>query len=747
MDMNMKYLVVGLLLLVVAMALAACGQAAPAPVQETAAPAPTQACPEVPEATACPAPPEPVVADVPFEEQWAASPHNDLTAEAFIHWNEDDPAEVPESCAKCHSTPGYLDFLGADGTAAGTVDAPAEIGTTVQCAACHNDVTVAKTSVVFPSGIEITDLGDQSRCMECHQGRASSVQVDEAITENVGEEFDTVNEELGFINIHYFAAAATRLGTEVKGGYEYSGKTYDARFDHIAGYDTCISCHNPHTLEVKVDECAACHTGVASVEDLRNVRMQGSIKDYDGDGDLSEGIAFEIEGLQGMLMTAIQAYATEVSGTAIIYDAGRHPYFFIDSNANGSADEDEVNSDNSYNAWTGRLVKAAYNYQTSLKDPGAFAHGGKYIIELLYDSIEDLNTQISTPVDLSTASRLDAGHFASSEEPFRHWDEEGLVPGDCAKCHSASGLPTFLGEASRNRDGVTGVTVAVHPSSGLNCATCHDDVSTFTRRLVEQVKFPSGAVVDIGNPDSNLCLNCHQGRESTVSVNAAIQRAAAASDDMVSEALSFRNPHYFAAGATLLGTEAKGAYEYDGKTYNPRFTHVPDFQSCVNCHDTHALTVRVEACSGCHTGVTSVEDLQTIRMTEGDFDGDGDETEGLAQEVATMEDEVYLAMQAYAMETSGTGIVYDAHAYPYFFADTNGNGEADEDEVNSDNSYSGWTPRLLRAAYNFQWVAKDPGAFAHNGQYILQVLYDSLEDLGGDVAGKTRPETPPPPAP
>jgi hypothetical protein len=46
---------------------------------------------------------------------------------------------------------------------------------------------------------------------------------------------------------------------------------------------------------------------------------------------------------------------------------------------------------------------------------------------------------------------------------------------------------------------------------------------------------------------------------------------------------------------------------------------------------------------------------------------------------------------------------------------------------------------LLRAAYNYQWVQKDPGAFAHNGKYILQVLYDSIADIGGDVTGLTRP--------
>ena len=53
--------------------------------------------------------------------------------------------------------------------------------------------------------------------------------------------------------------------------------------------------------------------------------------------------------------------------------------------------------------------------------------------------------------------------------------------------------------------------------------------------------------------------------------------------------------------------------------------------------------------------------------------------------------------------------------------------------------YAGWTPRILKAAYNYQYVQKDPGAFAHNGQYILQVLYDTIQDLGGDMTGMVRP--------
>ena len=71
--------------------------------------------------------------------------------------------------------------------------------------------------------------------------------------------------------------------------------------------------------------------------------------------------------------------------------------------------------------------------------------------------------------------------------------------------------------------------------------------------------------------------------------------------------------------------------------------------------------------------------------------------------------------------------------------DTNGNDTADPDESVAENGFKAWAPRLLKAAYNYQYVAKDPGAFAHNGKYIIQVLYDGVEDLGGDVSKMTRP--------
>ena len=102
-----------------------------------------------------------------------------------------------------------------------------------------------------------------------------------------------------------------------------------------------------------------------------------------------------------------------------------------------------------------------------------------------------------------------------------------------------------------------------------------------------------------------------------------------------------------------------------------------------------------------------------------------------------------VAIQAYAAETTGVAVVYASSAYPYFFIDSNSDGTAAPDEAIYPNRYQSWTPRLLKAAYNYQLVAKEPAIFTHNPHYALQLLYDSLEDLSQvvpvDLSDLTRP--------
>ena len=58
----------------------------------------------------------------------------------------------------------------------------------------------------------------------------------------------------------------------------------------------------------------------------------------------------------------------------------------------------------------------------------------------------------------------------------------------------------------------------------------------------------------------------------------------------------------------------------------------------------------------------------------------------------------------------GTGVVF-LSGYPYFSNIT--------------------TVAQLRAAYNWQVADKEPCGYIHNGDYIQQLLYDSIVDMGG----------------
>jgi hypothetical protein len=161
---------------------------------------------------------------------------------------------------------------------------------------------------------------------------------------------------------------------------------------------------------------------------------------------------------------------------------------------------------------------------------------------------------------------------------------------------------------------------------------------------------------------------------------------------------------------------------------------------CKDCHEVHALEVKIEACAACHSGAADPNDPATYRMDTTDYDGDGDTTEGIKAEIDAYAEKLYVAIQAYAKE-KGTPIVYDAATYPYFFVDADEDGVADTGE-NGPVGYNAWTPTLLEAGYNYQYYQKDPGAFTHNPKYVLQFLYDSIESLGGDLAGLARPAVP-----
>jgi len=161
--------------------------------------------------------PATLMPEIPFLDSWRQSPHADITREAFRHWDEEDDKMIPEACSKCHSTSGFLDYLGADGSTEGTVDVKhspdPEHAMGIACIACHNDVSRNMSVVTFPSGVEQEVFTADARCMTCHAGRNSTVQVDEKIAEAGAPGEDATAEDLEFVNIHYRAVSAKRVGS------------------------------------------------------------------------------------------------------------------------------------------------------------------------------------------------------------------------------------------------------------------------------------------------------------------------------------------------------------------------------------------------------------------------------------------------------------------------------------------------------------------------------------------------------
>jgi hypothetical protein len=171
-----RFILLALLVLALGLLLAACGQSEPPAPQPAATQVPCPecpACPTCPPPVTCPEPeacPEPVVATVPFEEEWANSPHNDIDSVSFSYWNTADPAVIPPVAPSATARQASSISWALTALRQGDQRRERPRRHHRHLRACHNDVTVDKTSVVFPSGVEIANLGGEATCMECHQG-------------------------------------------------------------------------------------------------------------------------------------------------------------------------------------------------------------------------------------------------------------------------------------------------------------------------------------------------------------------------------------------------------------------------------------------------------------------------------------------------------------------------------------------------------------------------------------------------
>lgn len=324
---------------------------------------------------------------------------------------------------------------------------------------------------------------------------------------------------------------------------------------------------------------------------------------------------------------------------------------------------------------------------------------------------------IAVPNARVIARWAESGHSDATSEAFRHWDEDGAIEPVCSVCHSSIGFRSFYG-LDGGEPGLPSSPVQL--GGVVDCETCHNP----NIGAIAEVTLPSGVTHPVSGVEA-ACVTCHAGRASGTDVTKA---TADLPDDDVNAELRFINPHYYIGASISLGSYGQVGYEYPGKSYSGRYLHAKPVATCVSCHDPHNLKIDETTCLTCHANGTP----EDIRISRFSFDGSGDTTKGIHDDIVANSDLLMKTMKDYAADVAGTPLLYDGNRYPYFFADANGDGVVDEAEGRPV-AYSEWTPRLLKATYNWKTVSADPAAFAHNAPYVLELLYDSIEDLSGPL--------------
>lgn len=249
-------------------------------------------------------------------EQWERSPHS----EPFFLVSEEEG--VNPSCAKCHSTAGFVDY------SKGLSPIRAEAGM-LSCQGCHDphnanqypkqvrfyDSVFIDDSVATP-GFTLTGQGTSATCMSCHHARRSPPATYSSST-TVPHGGSTATDVLLGIR------ASTNVQVIVS-GLTNTIATVALQNSAHSGVAKCVDCHmypNPaigaaghntrgdHTFSVvdtetgegNIAACQQCHEGVDDVTDLDHISVVSSFLpnggDYDGDGT-PEGVQSEVEGVQ-----------------------------------------------------------------------------------------------------------------------------------------------------------------------------------------------------------------------------------------------------------------------------------------------------------------------------------------------------------------------------------------------------------------------------------------------------------------
>ena len=297
-----------------------------------------------------------------------------------------------------------------------------------------------------------------------------------------------------------------------------------------------------------------------------------------------------------------------------------------------------------------------------------------------------------------------SGHARVTDTPWSAYDFKTRA--GCVQCHTTTG---FIAYSTGKVTAAWGVD-SDKTKEVLTCVGCHKDITTGELRTVTPVQpYADDSYTNRNVGESNLCMDCHSGRNNGNSILVKVGTADFAVQPFIA-------PHYLAAAGTLHG---KAGYHFPGQTYafyssnSHRAIGMANNNGtgsagpCVACHknSTNGHTFAAGAialCSNCHGSSMPAAQLASNQAAFAN---------ALVVLKAMLKDQ---------------GYVYTAQ-YPYFSNTSWGTSQmTDQGRAN-----------IMGAAYNYLMLVKEPGAYAHNSAYAKELIVDSIDAVynNGSVTG------------
>jgi hypothetical protein len=474
--------------------------------------------------------------------------------------------------------------------------------------------------------------------------------------------------------------------TDTLGNYTTPGTVY-----RRPGGDACLACHDEHGLEATAQStCYVCHSGS---------KHGWSVRAYEKSTHFS-GTYAKLEGVSKEACLACHnAHSTEATFGA---------YSTLTPVA-------------ATGCQTCHTPGAAYGIYSSNQIAKAPHGGGQVLVKAQY-LIGDKGNNCADCHNHNNVTNTEyakSSHGNVNGEAWWHYDWLDASRLACARCHSTTGYVNDIsGMATTANPG--------KPGQVLTCNGCHTSVEKGTLRTPGAFTLVASNGATAAYPDvagSNLCVRCHGARETGDSIKNSTD---------ADGVLSFINSHYLGAAGTLF---TAAGYEFAGQSYDNAGYHknvgvANTFNTgtsgpCVDCHmksgtSGHGWEVVAKDVNGVITGITS----NACAKCHGGLNGG-------ALEVSRGNYEIALNGLKDALAAKGINF-YPAH--PYFFTAPYVIGGTNTGFTNWAGVYGfdKWKD-VMGAAFNYNLLEHEPGAFAHNRQYALKLITDSIDFISDGV--------------